>query len=41
MNCQIPDARLVDIAIGLYALSTIGSSAISVGMSRAVTSVTM
>ena len=37
----MPDARLTDIATGLYALSTIGSSAISVGMSRAETSVTM
>ena len=37
----MPDARLVDIATGLNALSTIGSSAISVGIPRSDTSVTM
>ena len=41
MNCQIPDARPVEYAIGLYALSIIGSKAVSRGMPRFSTSVTM
>ena len=41
MNCQIPDARLTDSAVGLNALSTMGNSAISVGMPRFSTSSTM
>jgi hypothetical protein len=41
MNCQIPDARLTDIAVGLNALSIIGNSATSSGMLRASTSRTM
>jgi hypothetical protein len=41
MNCQIPDARLTEIAFGLNALSTIGNSAISSGMPRPSTSLTM
>ena len=41
MNCQMPEARLVDSAFGLYALSIIGRSAISAGMPRSSTSTTM
>ena len=36
MNCQMPAARATEIAVGLYALSTIGSSAISLGMLRQI-----
>jgi hypothetical protein len=41
LGYKIPDARLTEIAVGLNALSTIGNSAISSGMPRPSTSLTM
>ena len=41
MNCQMPEACAREYAIGLKALSTIGSSASSIGMPRRSISSTM
>ena len=41
MNCHRPEACEREYAMGLNALSTMGSSAISVGMPRFSTSSTM